>query len=199
MLASIPASAPTVLAPILDTVPSLRLRKDIWTHFPVCLIKLPTNPEDHRDRYAIQWHQDNLDKWCQQIPNYQHIAHIRLMKALVSATDRWTVEAPRRPGDLCIIAMCFSEEAPTYETLPNLRAERMDLEVINDVKTYFPICWKTRKNQHILEFHNMHVRALAKKYSADELEIREITLSRLFPALKASGWTIAMPTKAFTN
>ncbi len=187
---SIPSNT---IQPILETLPSLRLRKDIWTQFPVCLIKLPYSA-DGRDRYAIQWHQKNLDSWCQKIPQYESIVRIRLMYALASS-DRWTVEAPHQHGDLCVIAMKFSEEPRQFHTLPDLRAEHMDLKSIDDVKEYFPVCWKSRNNRHTLEFHNTFVRALATKHGVDELEIRRLTLDRMLPALKSAGWNMDMPTK----
>jgi hypothetical protein len=43
------------------------------------------------------------------------------------------------------------------------------------------------------------VRALATKYGADELEIRQLTMNRMLPALKAAGWAIEIPTKTTTS
>ncbi len=181
------------IAPVLETVPTLRLRKDIWTHFPVCLIKMPHHP-DGRDRYSVQWHQKNLEAWCQKIPHYETLVRIRLLKSLL-ASERWTVEPPTLPGDLAIIAMRFSEEERQFDKLPDLRAESIELTTVDDIKNYFPICWKTQKNQHTLEFHNTFVRALAKKYSVDELDIRATTLNRLIPALTQKGWVVTMSNK----
>lgn len=182
---------------ILSTVPSLRLRKDIWTQFPVCLIKLPYS-NDGRDRYAVQWHQKNLDMWCQNIPQYESIVRVRLMNALVSS-DRWKVETPKQLGDLCVIAMNYSEEPRQFHTLPDIYAHCMDIKTIDDIKTYFPVCWKSRKNRHTLEFHNTFVKALAAKHNVDELEIRKTTMERLMPALKNAGWNIELPTKVTTS
>ncbi len=194
---SVLSSSVQSLQSILHTVPTLKLRKDIWTQFPVCLIKLPYS-EDGRDRYAIQWHQKNLDMWCQKIPQYEHIVRVRLLHALVN-TDRWTVEAPKQVGDLCVIAMCFSEDAREFHTLPDLRAENINLTTVDDIKQYFPVCWKSRKNRHTLEFHNTFVRALAQKYGLDELEIRRLTMDRMLPALKMAQWTVELPTKSTTS
>ncbi len=180
------------LQSILETVPSLRLRKDIWTQFPVCLIKLPYAP-DGRDRYAIQWHKTNLDAWCQKIPQYEAIVRVRLLHALASS-DRWTVETPKQVGDLCVIAMNVTEPRE-YHTLPNIREAPDEITHIDDIKTYFPVCWKSRKNRHTLEFHNTFVRAMATKDGMDELEIRRLTLENLLPALKKAGWSIDMPVK----
>ena len=180
------------MSPILNTIPSLRLRKDIWTHFPVCLIKMPY--KDGRDRYAVQWHQKNLDVWCQKIPQYQNIVRMRLLNALTTS-DRWIVEAPKLPGDLCIIAMQFSEEPKEISILPDLRAETIRITKVEDLKDYFPVCWKTKKNAHTLEFHNTFVRGLAQRYGIEEEEIRSLTLNRMLPALKEAGWILEAPTK----
>jgi hypothetical protein len=176
---------------MFDSIPSLRLRKDIWTHFPVCLIKLPTT--DGRDRYAVQWHQKNLDTWCQKIPQYEELVRFRLLKAL-AMSDRWSLEVPKTHGDLCVIAMNFSEEPRNFHTLPDMYAETVDIQKVDDIKNYFPICWKSRKNAHTLEFHNTFVKALAQKHGVDELDIRRTTLERLMPILKES-WTVVAPNK----
>ncbi len=187
-----------ILSPILDTIPSLRLRKDIWTHFPVCLIKLPYRA-DGRDRYAIQWHQKNLDMWCQKIPQYQNIVRLRLLHALAAAKDRWQVETPQAPGDLCVIAMNFSEEPKSFAVLPDLlNTNEISLKSVDDIKIHFPICWKSSNNRYTLQFHNSFVRALANKHGLDEFVIRQMTLQRLMPALKSAGWAIIPPVKTNT-
>ena len=183
----------TISAFPLLTTPSLRLRKDIWTQFPVCLIKMPL-AVDSRDRYAVQWHHKNLETWCQKIPSYDNLVKMRLLKALAES-DRWSLEPPKTRADLCIIAMTFSEEPRHFHTLPNLHAPHIEINSIDDIKTYFPICWKSRKNVHTLEFHNTFVRALADKNGVAELDIRQQTLVRLIPALKSAGWIVESPAK----
>ncbi len=174
------------------SVPSLRLRKDIWTHFPVCLIKLPYSL-DGRDRYAIQWHQKNLEAWGQHIPHYTNIAQIRLIKALV-ASDKWSVERPEKPGDLCVIAMKFSEQVREFDHLPSMTAD--SIQSIEDLKESFPVCWKTHKNRHTLEFHNTMVRAMAVARGVDELVIRQEVIAQMIPALAKSGWVVEPAHKA---
>ncbi len=169
-----------------SNIPSLRLRKDIWTHFPVCLIKLPYS-HDGRDRYAVQWHQKNLEAWGQHIPQYTSIAQIRLIKAL-AASEKWSLERPQKPGDLCVIAMNFSEQPREFEHLPAMSVGT--ISSIEDLKDAFPVCWKTHKNRHTLEFHNTMVRAMATVRGVDELVIRNEVLSQMLPALEKSGWVI---------
>ena len=174
-----------------SNVPSLRLRKDIWTHFPVCLIKLPYS-QDGRDRYAVQWHQKNLESWGQHIPQYTTIAQIRLIKSL-AASEKWSMERPQKPGDLCVIAMKFSEEPREFDHLPSMSAG--SIASIEDLKDAFPVCWKTQKNRHTLEFHNTMVRAMAHARGVDELVIRHEVLAQMLPALEKSGWVVEPKSK----
>jgi hypothetical protein len=136
--------------------------------------------------------------WCQNIPQYEIIVRMRLMNALVSS-DRWKVETPKQSGDLCVIAMNFSEEPKQFHTLPDIYAPSINIKTIDDVKTYFPVCWKSRKNRHTLEFHNTFVKALATKHSVDELEIRRVTMNRLMNALRQDGWNVELPAKVTTS
>jgi hypothetical protein len=180
-----------------NTIPSLRLRKDIWTHFPVCLVKQPVH-SDGRDRYAIQWHQKNLTEWSQGIPKYTIVTHCRLLRAL-STSDKWDIEEPRNQGDLAIIAMKFSDKPREFDQMPNLFDNHHTIRTVEDIKTNFPICWKTRKNGYVLEFHNTMVRAMADRWGVSEKEIREKTLVKLRESLEGScEWSLSPPAKTQT-
>ena len=182
-----------------SSVPSLRLRKDIWTHFPVCLVKIPT--ADGRDRYGVQWHKKNLAEWSQNMPGYENVAKLRLMQALVSS-DRWTVErpVPSRSEDICVIAMNFSTETAVEKVkdLPNLATGQF--EFIDDLKAYFPIVWKKSgaasmaAGKCVLEFHNTQVRALAQKLGVDEADVRRDVLLKMIPLLETK-WKVMMTNK----
>lgn len=200
MLASTANIVQSVLSRI-DQTPSLRLRKDIWTHFPVCLVKLPT-AEDGRDRYAIQWHQKNLTEWSQGIPQYPVITHVRLLKAL-KASERWTVEKPATPGDLCVIVVNVqtltskSEDLTVdlprlFDTLPE------HITSVERLRTYFPICWKSKNNRYTLEFHNTCVRALAAQQGLTEFEVKTLTVRKLQTVL-ASNWEVQKTHKVLGN
>jgi hypothetical protein len=183
----------SVLSFLPSSVPSLRLRKDIWTHFPVCLVRVPA--ADGRDRYSVQWHKKNLAEWSQNIPGYEMVAKLRLMQALVSS-DRWTVERSRNNEDICVIAMNFSaaaDDAPA--NLPNLSADQYMIDFVDDLKNYFPIVWKRSGDKCVLEFHNTQVRAMAQKHGVSEAEIRRDVLLKMIPLIETK-WTIAMTTKA---
>jgi hypothetical protein len=179
-----------------NSVPSLRLRKDIWTHFPVCLVKIPT--ADGRDRYSVQWHKKNLAEWSQNIPGYEDVAKLRLMQALVSS-DRWTVERPVGGDNICVIAMNFSaaEQTPMEKELPNLAAEQIMVEFIDDLKNYFPIVWKKSGGgvgKCVLEFHNTQVRAIAQKGGITEADVRRDVLLKMIPILETK-WKVLMTNK----
>lgn len=75
----------------------------------------------------------------------------------------------------------------------------MDISDVEDIKRHFPICWKSRNNQHALEYHNTFVRALAAREGVQEEDIRRLTLERLLPALRAAGWSVEFPAKTKTS
>jgi hypothetical protein len=184
------------MSSILSNIPSLHLRKDIWSHFPVCLIRLPVTT-DGRDRYAIQWHKKNLIEWSQGIPQYSVITQIRLLKALKTC-DKWTLEPAQDPADLCVIAMRVPESPRKFERLPDLigAAKQSDLRIqdLDDLRAYLPVCWKSRNNRHTLEYHNTQVRALAEDLGITELEVRNLTYHTLVQ-LVSDNWMIHMTNK----
>jgi hypothetical protein len=95
--------------------PTLKLRKDIWTHFPVTCEPLGRGA-DGAERHAIVWHRKNLVQWRQERPesfdewmDYEMIQERRLFKCL-EANARWTVEEPLNDRQICVIRMNFAEE-----------------------------------------------------------------------------------------
>lgn len=186
---------------IHSNIPSLHLRKDIWTHFPVCLIKLPF-AADCRDRYAVQWHKHNLKEWSQGIPQYPAITLIRLLKSL-TACDKWSVEAPAAPGDLCVIAMNIPAAPKDVSgTLPAFRNALQNPELsvasIDELRRHLPVCWKSRNNRYTLEYHNTHVRALAAEFGLSELEVQNLTYHKLVAMLE-DEWEIRPSNKVQSN
>ena len=185
----------TSSSPATNSIPTLRLRKDIWTHFPVCLVKVPVT--DGRDRYSVQWHKKHLAEWCKTIPGYEFVAQNRLMQALASS-DRWTVEHAKTGNDICIIAMNFSDTPTTIpDDLPNLSAaDECMIEFVDDLKDYFPIVWKQSSSDNVckLEFHNTQVRALAQKLGVTDADIRRDVLLKMIPILETK-WTVLMTNK----
>lgn len=193
------AAAASAAAAAVSCIPSLRLRKDIWTHFPVCLVKLPV-ATDGRDRYAIQWHQKNLTEWSQGIPQYPVITQVRLLKAL-KACEKWTIEKPAAPGDLCVIAMNV-DRTPKSDVssseLPLLFEAPERVSAIETLRTYLPVCWKSKHNRYTLEFHNTLVRALSLKHCITEPEVKALTVQKLQYML-APSWEIQRTHKVLGN
>ena len=173
----------------IQSLPSLHLRKDIWTHFPVCLVKMPYS--DGRDRYAIQWHQKNMTEWSQGIPQYPMITQCRLMHALKKSV-KWDVEPPKTSTDLCVIAMRYEDAlVPLKEEV--VQPAVLDVETppviqhIEELRDLFPVCWKAQQSVVHLEFHNTLVRSMAKARGVSEMEIRLRTL-RLLPKALGDRW-----------
>jgi hypothetical protein len=167
-------------------IPTLKLRKDIWAHFPVCLVKLPTQ-HDSRDRYAIQWHKKNLSQWSQNISDYTKVAHKRLIVSL-QTSDKWDIEEPINNDDLCVVAMRIPDEKVIDSTkLPNIYADQIVLNSIDDLKDYFPVCWKFNNNIAILEFHNTNLRALSQFHNVAESDLKSFVQKTMIPILD-SKW-----------
>lgn len=159
-----------------SNIPNLKLRKDIWSHFPVCLIKhLDT---DGRDRYSIQWHRQKLQEWSQGIPMYESVAKVRLLQALRDC-NKWSVEPSNQHHVICVIAMNFSNETKVHSVLPAIFAPSPPIHCIEDLKDFFPVCWKQTKNGLSLEFHNTLVRALSERFKMPEPQLRDMVQEKL--------------------
>jgi hypothetical protein len=157
-------------------IPTLKLRKDIWAHFPVCLLKHPDT--DGRDRYSVQWHRQKLQEWSQGIPMYESVAKVRLLKALRDC-DKWSVESAAQPQDICVIAMNFSNEPKVHPVLPAIFAPDPPIHTLEDLKDFFPVCWKQTKNAVSIEFHNTLVRALSERFKMPEPQLRAMVQDKL--------------------
>ncbi len=189
-------SASSLLSVSISKIPTLKLRKDIWTHFPVCLVKLPEPQEDGRDRYAVQWHQKNLEEWSQNIPAYQTVAKFRLLQSLYQS-PKWSVESSKNPTDICLIAMQIPDnselQTSTSRPLPDIFATDPQIQTLEDLRKYFPICWKSKTNGSVtLEFHCTQLRALAAAHSMSESNLRKHVQTRLTQILK-NRWSIELP------
>lgn len=156
------------------SLPTLKLRKDIWTHFPVIVNKLDSLNEDKRERYSILWHKTQLEEWSQGIPFYSCYVKERLLKAL-NACDRWTVEDVDANSDvLCVIAMKIPETKPVVNFLPAIYAPNPIIHTVEDLHKYFPVCWNSKRSRRFisLEFHVTNLTALSKRYNVSESELR---------------------------
>ena len=91
-------------------IPSLQLRKQIWTTFPVTLTAIDS--VDGTQRYAVRWHENNLRAWASERAsswaehyNYKEFCHARLLYALAAHPKQYRIERPTIQGDICVIAM----------------------------------------------------------------------------------------------
>lgn len=180
------------------SVPSLKLRKDIWTHFPVCLVKL-TNSEDGMDRYSVQWHQKHLQEWSQGIHLYSTVTKARLLKALSMASDRWTLGPPAHSEDLCTITMKVSDKSSrekTDQVLPDFLNSNPVVTSIESMKQYLPICWKLQKARYSIEYHNTELRSLSEMHGIPESELKIQILQKCIQWAEQNRWKMLPSTKA---
>lgn len=107
-------------------VPNLKLRKDIYGHFPVVLRSIPVGP-DHVERFAIEWDRRNFyamksrDATSTECYNdFGYYSVWRMIYALRKRSDQYTVEPPRSKSEVCVLAM---RAAPPSESM--IRSTRM--------------------------------------------------------------------------
>ena len=113
--------------------PDLRLRKDIWTHFPVTVVPLGRRA-DGAEYHSIQWHRDKLLAGRDDFDFDEYVSEVerRLIKAL-EASPKWDVLPKETHGlveltretrtcgaltaasEVCILRMIFTEAAPVAE------------------------------------------------------------------------------------
>ena len=93
-------------------IPQLKLRKDIWTNFPVTVEPLGAGA-DGAERHAIRVHRKNWSEWRQTNAvdyddwlNWDENTEFRLLKALESCRA-WTVEESADGNVLAVIRMNF--------------------------------------------------------------------------------------------
>lgn len=97
-------------------VVALKLRKDIWTHFPVNLDSMGRGNNSH-DRYGVEWHNMKVrqiaDAKGMTPEQVKKDIFPRLMASLLAASA-WSVEEPL-PGSrfIAVIAMKFAEAPST--------------------------------------------------------------------------------------
>lgn len=176
--------------------PSLRLRKNIWENFPVSLV--PICDGDGTDRYAIVWHERNLNQWrhekseshCEWM-DYDEFCVIRLMYALSLNANRYVVEEARTDDQICVIAMVHDgdsacqDEARTICTVStasvSVSASASSSEAprtLKGIASMFPVVWEQKDNVLFLKFHNKKLR--------DSGETKAQVAARLVKALKES-------------
>ena len=88
--------------------PTLKLRKNIWTYFPVTL-DARGKGANGAERHCVEWHNTKVRQMAKEAGKSEAAmkAEIlpRLLRAL-SAARGWTVEAPE-PGTRCIATLAM--------------------------------------------------------------------------------------------
>jgi hypothetical protein len=125
-------------------VPDLRLRKDIWAHFPVNVDSLGRGTNGV-DRHCIEWHNLKIRQIAQAEGKTPDQVKRELLPRLIgalSASRAWTVEAPE-PGSKCIavIAMRFLP-ANTRKNRVGNRVENNGTRKANTKANTKPLEWR---------------------------------------------------------
>jgi hypothetical protein len=201
--------------------PVLTLRKHIWENFPVTCVPLGSGA-DGAERHAIVWHRKNLAEWREDAPSweewmdFQKITHYRLIKCL-EASNRWTVEPPRRrTDDICVISMVFAPKdadatpvaAPAAIPSPPAGDEwitvaapppraapaHSDVPVLTDprqIAKFFPIVHNPDWMETGVVAIQIHNKKMNDACVSAGCDISKDIKDRLMAALKASkSWTV---------
>ena len=174
-----PVAERTMEEEILEgwTMPDLKLRKNIWENFPVSLI--PLADADGTDRYAVVWHEKNLEEWrstralsWDEFQEYEDYACMRLMYALRAHSHKYRIEEARSSRHVCVIAMVHSDTVisaipvvPTTVIVPSaavIVATRSSPKAMNVLKG-FAVSWDRdtlNSKIHFIKPHMMKLKAL---------------------------------------
>ena len=179
---------------VSSVFPSLNLRKDIWTHYPVNLVPLGKG-EDGAERHAIVWHRKRLQDWRANYPkqyanwlSYETWTKFRLFHSLRNSTH-WIVEEPKEESHLCIIKMLFDNQAPKPVLLP-INEALPNLTSLNDIKDYFPVVWHKKSEQQVYSIE-LYSKKLKDAKALFGYDLTEICKHRLLASLKAStAWKV---------
>lgn len=200
------------------TMPVLKLRRDIWDHFPVTVIPLGSG-EDGAERHAVVWHRKNLAMWraersedMHEWMHYEAVQERRLLKAL-HASNRWTVEPAQTADQICIIRMQFAarsaeegEETPVAAPaapvaaaaapvaaaddgwIPVQKGAPPPLVRLNDIKEHFPVVWTEVPSRTRAKVYAIEI--FGKRAREMGLDLTK-TSESLLRALKASpSWRV---------
>ena len=206
-------------------LPDLRLRKGIWENFPVDVI--PIESTDGIERHAIVWNKKKVEEWRVErvysegeALEYERYAEYRLLHALRAHPHKYTIEAPKKPNQIVIIAMVPGPgaeprgaapravvppragagsaapfmNAPPAPAVPAFVGPR--LVKLNDIKEYFPVVWRKvdgrpGKSTYAIELFGKKITEMSRAVGHD---VRKEVTDNLLAALRASNsWTVLAP------
>ena len=179
---------------------TLKLRKDIWSKFPVIVIPLGRGT-DGAERHAIVWHRKKLAEMRSKVSvdnwkNFDIHQHAILMESL-QASKRWTVETSTHPEYICVIRMNFPSVIPPAANYESPAICSPVLTRLNDIKIHFPVVWhdvsapNAIKKTYSIELHHSTIYRLSKERNSDA---EDQIVGLLMRALKAStAWRVLQP------
>jgi len=188
------------------SMPDLTMRKGIWEHFPVTLVKL--DDRDGTERYAIEWHKKHLKEWkeersasMEEWMEYQAYAEFRLLHALRAHSHKYVIEPPRTKDQIVIIAMAHTgpraDAGPRANVAPRNAFAGPVLRKLNDIKEHFPVVWhpvegRRGKSTYALELFGKKLREMSTAVGHDVTA--EVT-EALKAALAASNAWHVLPSE----
>lgn len=148
-------------------VPDLTLRKGIYENFPVVVKQINSN--DGTDRYAVEWHHDNL--WAsfdenargnQDFLEWKETLTIRLLHSLSTYSNKYIVEAARDENQICVVAMVHHIRAPAVPTVTATTAAPVAVgrRRALDVLKMAPVSWERNGATHNVKLHGKKCREL---------------------------------------
>ena len=185
--------------------PNLKLRKDIWSNFPVTVVSLGKDEFTGAERHSIQWHKTNLLEYRRNSDFDEDIDlwRIRLLIAL-KASDKWTVHDKETLGldgldwgdvndafyverEICIIHMTFepTEDKPATSA-PEPAQKIPTLRRLNDIKEHFHVAWtKQDDNIYSICIHKKNAQAAGVDIAQHQFDLLEaLNYSRAWKVLR---------------
>lgn len=181
-------------------VKTLKLRKDIWSKFPVIVVPLGRGT-DGAERHGIVWHRKKLIFLRAALPleawqSYESVQQLNLIESL-RLGKRWTVETSMHPEHICVIRMKFPSVTPPAANYESPAIRSPVLTRLSDIKLHFPVVWhdvslpNATKKTFSIELHHATLHRLSKQRNCDA---EDQIVGLLMRALKAStAWRVLQP------
>ena len=177
----------------------LKLRKDIWTHFPVIVVPLGRGT-DGAERHAIVWHRKKIADMRNSAHSWNEThEQQRLVKCLQENT-KWTLEKSTNPAYICVIRMKYAMSNAPASNYESPMIHSPVLTRLTDIKANFPVVW-----HKIVDMNNqnsptkvfaieLHRKLIANSSQQKGYDTEDQIVGLLMRALKAStAWRVLQP------